>query len=122
MQQVCEEERYSLAFSTTKFQNTSILYESILKALDVKSSEIDNQLTKNSSDGTSRIPKDIGSLTRRPIRHTLTQNIGVGYELNENMEAEEITRPIKTVAITLIVSDSDTANPLYKVYTAYPEA
>jgi hypothetical protein len=121
IQAICEDERYyKIAFSSTKFKSTEIMYESILKALDNRSSEIDEQLTKVNGD--SLVPKDVGTTTRKPIRYTLAHNIGVGYELNSNMEVNEITRPITTVAITLIVSDNKPDQPLYKVYTAYPEA
>ncbi|HBK62071.1 MAG TPA: hypothetical protein DD000_00705, partial [Cyanobacteria bacterium UBA11166] len=105
--------RLNITFRATKFYNQKIMEKAVMEALKNNQQKIDEGFTDEQGNS-----KDVGATLRPPIKHKLPQNIGVGYELNSNMEAVEIG-PLTQVVVIIVISDAK--KRLYKVETAYPE-
>jgi hypothetical protein len=98
-------------YRVTKFSNLKRMERVITVALGRKQAEIDAAFIDSSgntkTNGTSKI-----------ISNTITgMNLGVGYELDPNMQVIPISTPLQTVVLSLVIS-----NPFeYMVETAYLE-
>jgi hypothetical protein len=98
-------------YRVTKFSNLKRMERVITVALGRKQAEIDAAFIDSSGN-----PKTNG--TSKIISNTITgMNLGVGYELDPNMQVIPISTPLQTVVLSLVIS-----NPFeYMVETAYLE-
>ena len=108
-----QEWRLNTTFRATKFYNRKLMEKAIMEALENNRQKIDEGFTDENGNS-----KEVGTTLRPPIKHRLPKSIGVGYELNSNMEVVE-TGSLTQVVVIVVISDSN--NRLYKVETAYPE-
>jgi len=103
--------RPDVPFRATKFFKTNLMYEAINTALESNREEIDHRFTDE--NGNSRA---VGTQAG-PFRQQFDKNIGIGYELTQNMEVVEIPT-LNKVAVVLVISDAQ--KRLYKILTAFP--
>ena len=107
-----EEARINAPFRATKFYNNKDMHSSIEKALSENKDRINQEF--NDEQGNSRATGTQSS----KLSAELIQNIGIGYELDENMQVVPISM-MRHVGVIAVISDSE--KRLYKVQTAFPE-
>ena len=107
-----EARRTDIPFRATKFYKLETMRRAVMRVLVINQHKIDAQFTDRQGN-----PKSVGTQAG-PFRSKFSNNIGVGYELNERMEIVEIPT-LMQVAVLLVISDDKKHH--YKVLTAYPE-
>jgi hypothetical protein len=100
-------------YRTTKFKNRETFKNAAKIAIQNNQAKIDQEFTEN--DGNS---KQNG--TSKIIKHQIKDkgvNLGIGYELNDNMQVEKMNTPLRTIVLSLIIS----APFEFMIETAYLE-
>jgi hypothetical protein len=104
--------RTDVPFRATKFYNNKVMVESIEKVLADSKDRINNDF----NDDQGR-PKANGTRSSK-LSGEFIGNIGIGYELDDQMEVARIPM-MRHVGVIAVISDSEKRH--YKVQTAYPE-
>jgi hypothetical protein len=107
-----DEARINAPFRATKFYNNKDMHSSIARALSDNKDRINQEFTDEQGS-----PRATGTQTSK-LSAEFIQNIGIGYELDENMQVVPIPM-MRHVGVIAIISDSE--KRLYKVQTAFPE-
>lgn len=88
-----------ITYRTTKFKNLDRMQRAFRVAVGPNQRQIDAAFTDASGN-----PKPPG--TSKIISHNVGVSLGVGYELDSNMNVVPISAPLQEVVLSLVVSGS----------------